>query len=208
MARALQPHEQHLAVQALGRAFADDPLMRWLLPNARRRHAVVPWLQRTSVAYSVRYGQVHTNDEVTGVACWLPPGGTAISTRRAIRTGSLAMPLKLGPRGFRRLTRWQRAAQAMQRRHAPEPHWYLYVLGVDPGAQGHGVAREILELHLAHADADGLPCYLETQEPRNPPIYERFGFRVVEERTLSRALTSWGMRREPGGAPPGDSRLA
>jgi hypothetical protein len=34
---------------------------------------------------------------------------------------------------------------------------------------------------LERLDQKQLPCYLGTQNPRNIPIYEGYGFRVVEE---------------------------
>ena len=34
---------------------------------------------------------------------------------------------------------------------------------------------------LATVDADGMPAYLESTNPRNVPLYERFGFRVTAE---------------------------
>jgi GNAT superfamily N-acetyltransferase len=139
---------------------------------------------------------VHTDDAVRGVACWLPQGGTNVSTWGAIRTGALRLPLKVGAAGFARLARWEQVTDAVHRMHAPGPHWYLYVLGVDPAAQRRGVARRLLEPTLDEADTAGLPCYLETQERRNLPIYERFGFHVVEQAVLDGRLSTWGMRRE------------
>jgi hypothetical protein len=34
---------------------------------------------------------------------------------------------------------------------------------------------------LERIDKEGLPCYLETQNPENIPLYEHFGFKVMEE---------------------------
>jgi ribosomal protein S18 acetylase RimI-like enzyme len=69
----------------------------------------------------------------------------------------------------------------MAARHPEQPHWYLPFLGVDPGAQGRGLGSTLLAQALALVDAEHMPAYLESTNPRNLPLYERFGFRVVGE---------------------------
>lgn len=54
---------------------------------------------------------------------------------------------------------------------------------------------------LARADANGLPCYLETQSADNVRFYERYGFRVAHEGEVpGHPLKMWAMIRRPGGA--------
>lgn len=56
----------------------------------------------------------------------------------------------------------------MEERHPPEPpHWYLFILGTEPAAQGRGLASALLAHMLARADADGMPAYLESSSERN-----------------------------------------
>jgi GNAT superfamily N-acetyltransferase len=64
---------------------------------------------------------------------------------------------------------------------APPEHWYLMLLGVDPARQGQGLGAEVMAPVLARADADRLPCWLETFDSRNVSFYLRHGFAVVEE---------------------------
>jgi ribosomal protein S18 acetylase RimI-like enzyme len=77
-----------------------------------------------------------------------------------------------------------RALLEVERAHPAEPHWYLAVLGVRPDRQGHGIGGALLEAGLARADADGLPCYLESSNPRNVGLYERHGFEITAEHWL------------------------
>ena len=50
---------------------------------------------------------------------------------------------------------------------------------------------------LTRIDEAGLPCYLETLEEQNVPLYEHFGFAVAEESTIPETeLTNWAMLRE------------
>jgi ribosomal protein S18 acetylase RimI-like enzyme len=140
---------------------------------------------------------VWADEALRGAACWLPPGETQVSVLRALRTGALGLPARLGPRGLRRLLAYEAVAEAQHEQGCPEPHWYLYLLGVDPDAQGEGIARRLVAPALERADADGVPAYLETQTPGNVALYERFGFAVTGQRDVAPGLVTIGMRREP-----------
>jgi len=39
----------------------------------------------------------------------------------------------------------------------------------------------LLQTAIARCDAEGLPAYLESTNPRNRPLYERHGFEAVGE---------------------------
>ncbi len=80
--------------------------------------------------------------------------------------------------------------------HPHEPHWYVCILGVHPGAQGKGLGKRLMAAPLAWADRDGVPCYLETTNERNLGYYERLGFALRD--TIDDpggAPTIWTMRR-------------
>jgi ribosomal protein S18 acetylase RimI-like enzyme len=55
------------------------------------------------------------------------------------------------------------------------------VIGVDPTCQGMGYGSALLAYALEVCDRDHLPAYLESSNPRNIPLYERFGFEVQGE---------------------------
>jgi GNAT superfamily N-acetyltransferase len=67
--------------------------------------------------------------------------------------------------------------------------------------QGRGLGSTLLQPVLARADADRLPCYLETGVARNVTFYERHGFQVVAAGALPRGGPPlWAMVRAPRGA--------
>ena len=82
-------------------------------------------------------------------------------------------------------------------RLAPFQHWFLQIIGVDPAHQGKGYAGKLLNPMLARIDNEGLPCYLETHDQKDVSLYEHFGFKVIEESTVTgTSLTNWSMLRE------------
>jgi hypothetical protein len=68
----------------------------------------------------------------------------------------------------------------MDAAHPTYPHWYLPWFGVDSVKQGKGTGGKLMERCLVEtADADHLPAYLETPNPRSISFYERHGFKAT-----------------------------
>ena len=83
-----------------------------------------------------------------------------------------------------KLLAYNKYASKMHSHNAPFPHMYLNLLGVDPRFQGSGYASALMRPMLARIDEKQLPCFLETHYKLSLPIYERYGFRIVEEGTM------------------------
>src|SRR3546814_15188962 len=74
--------------------------------------------------------------------------------------------------------------------------WYLHYVGVRPDHQGQGHGGRIIRAQTAKADAEGLPCWLETATPANVPLYERLGFVIEQEWVVAGGgPTFWRVRR-------------
>ena len=189
------------AGEVLGRAFHDDPYWSWVLPGESKRAQVLPWFMEVWVRCCHKYGQVHTTaDSVAGVAAWMPPGKFPVSLVTVMLTGMVLVPLKFGPAAFGRLMSSTNYVERLHMRDVPLRHWYLATLGVDPSRQGQGVGSALIQPVLSRADADGLPCYLDTEKERNLPFYRTHGFEVVVEDDLPRGGPHfWTMKREPTG---------
>jgi GNAT superfamily N-acetyltransferase len=86
----------------------------------------------------------------------------------------------------------------MEAQHPHDPsHWYLFILGTEPAAQGRGLGSVLLSHMLARIDADGLPAYLESSSDRNLALYGRHGFEITSEVAIPGGPMIWPMRREP-----------
>ena len=77
------------------------------------------------------------------------------------------------------------------------PHYYLFMLGVCPAAQGKGIGGRLLADMLGRVDREGMTTYLETQNERNVRFYRKFGFEVAAEEPFPKleGLRNWGMLR-------------
>ena len=184
--------------RVLARAFYDDPLMTYIVPDDARRTKSLDWFMSAAAKYGDKYGEVHTTaGAIQGDAIWLPPGETKMLTGRMAKTGLLMAPFKFGMGSFMRFTKVMNIFEDLHERDMPEPHWYLMVLGVDPPRQGQGVGGALIAPILARADAAKLPCYLETQKTKNVPFYQKHGFEVVVEDDIPDGPHYWTMKRAP-----------
>jgi ribosomal protein S18 acetylase RimI-like enzyme len=71
--------------------------------------------------------------------------------------------------------------EAVGAAHPEEPHWFLPAIGVDPRCQGRGYGSALLGRALERCDREHRVAYLEASNPRNVPLYQRFGFEVAGE---------------------------
>ena len=64
----------------LGRAFFDDPLTTWVLPDDAKRAKILPWFFAKAATVGHRYGEVYTTSGTTLVKDILPGASTSSPT--------------------------------------------------------------------------------------------------------------------------------
>jgi ribosomal protein S18 acetylase RimI-like enzyme len=193
-ARLAEPADVPALVGVLARAFDADPFVSWLVrSDAHRAAGYARFFELGLRALTMPYGEVYTNDACTGAAAWTPPGRWRMNlARQAWHVRHWAAIC-----GWSRMLACQRATAPIVAAHPHEPHHYLFLLGVDPSAQGRGVGRELLAPILATCDRDKLPAYLETATERNLGFYQSLGFAVRGEHQIAAGPLVWMMWRTP-----------
>ena len=197
----LDPRRAGEAVDLLTRAFAGDPMLGYVSPDEHGRSRRTRHILRTVVSYGLRYGQVWvTPGTMQAAAIWMPPGTDHLTLVRRVRTGMVLDRLRLGSAGARRYGVFNRMAGELHHRLISEPHWYLFVIGVDPSAQGKGIGRALIEHMLARTDEQRMPVFLTAPNPAVVPFYERLGFEVAGEAAVpGSTLRIRGLIRRPRG---------
>ncbi|MCW2512304.1 MAG: family N-acetyltransferase [Mycobacterium sp.] len=165
----------------LGRAFFDDPVMRWMLPDAeQRRRKLHKLFSALTRHHHLGQGGVEVAPDgaggIGGAALWDPPGKWRQTRAQELR----AMPGLLLAFG-RSFTRGMVLEEMMKKAHPEEPHWYLAIIGSDPDVRGTGYGQVLMRSRLDRCDAEHAPAYLESSNPDNVPYYQRFGFEVTGE---------------------------
>jgi ribosomal protein S18 acetylase RimI-like enzyme len=183
--------------RTLARAFYDDPVMVWLLPDEKARTAQLGRLFTTMTRHHhLGRGGVEVACNGPGVgaaALWDPPNQWQETPR-----AQLAMtPTFIRVFGLRSM-RGRPVQELMKRFHPEEPHWYLATIGSDPTVRGKGFGQVLMRSRLDRVDAEHAPAYLESTKPENIGYYQRFGFEVTGEIVLpDGGPTMWPMWRSP-----------
>jgi GNAT superfamily N-acetyltransferase len=159
------------AYEVLVSAFMDDPVERWLYPELPLYLAHFPRFLASFGGAAFDTGTVWSLGDFSAVALWLPPeagaDGDAIG---ALLTETVSTDKHRDTFAV---------LEQMDAAHPTYPHWYLPWFGVNPPVQGQGLGGELMTHCLDIVDADHLPTYLETPNPRTIPFYERHGFQVT-----------------------------
>jgi len=176
-----------LAAEVLAAAFFDDPGFHYLVPRDDHRKRWLPVTFAETLHVTLPNGQTYiTTDEtdrVRGVIAATPPGKYPHGAWADFRLfwGSFWKPRPWVPSlgALWPILKYLKSAEQM---HPQDPHWYVYVIGVDPGHQGKGIGRQLMRVILDQADRDGVFTYLETETEIDVRFYRSLGFDVTETR--------------------------
>lgn len=160
----------------LARAFADDPAMSFIFPDAADRAKRLPRL----------FALLFDADALAGLRL-VTAGGEASTFWRApgrARSGTLDMLLRAWPmwRTFGGALGRALAVSGAIDAHFPSgDFWYLHIAGCDPAEQGRGHGAAAVRAGLDRIAGSDLPAYLETATERNLGFYGALGFGVTGE---------------------------
>jgi ribosomal protein S18 acetylase RimI-like enzyme len=197
--RSLVPADIEPAAALLGRAFRDNPAYRAILAHLPEgaRGATVARVKlgftRAAAKYELAEG-IWQDGRLAAVSLVCAPGQYPHGLLAFMHHARGCVPA-----GWRAVRNFLRTDAHFSKRHPREPHFYLFVLGVEPEAQGRGLGKALLRSLAARADEHGLPCYLETDKATSVHLYASAGYVVLTEEDVKgvAGLHLWTMRR-PG----------
>ena len=186
------PSDVPMLSWVLARAFHDDPVLAWMVPDPIERRARFPLLFAAYAEAYLDHEETYLAGDGPGAALWAPPGADPIPEHRQEWLDQ-RMSTILGDDA-------DRAAEldALLDEHQPdEPCYFLQLVGVVPEQRRRGIGARLLAPVLEACDATGTPAYLEATSPDNRRLYARHGFDTVGQLTVPRGPTLWPMWREP-----------
>ena len=196
----MQPADRPAVVGALARAFYDDPLFGYFLPDPIAQSKGLLSFMNGAIADAKPFGEIwiaRADGKVACAAVWLPPGSYPRGIRRDLATNLRGLPVFA--RAGRRLGGALRLLTALDKAHheLKEPHYYLGILGTDPLHQRRGAGHAALQPVLERCDAEGVPAYLETQKEENLAYYARHAFDLIQKVDLDGVPPVWTLMRKP-----------
>jgi GNAT superfamily N-acetyltransferase len=175
-------------------ALADSRWTRWALPDDGRMQRLTRLHELDAGHGGVATRSAWVTEDVSAVAVWEPPSGTA------------PLPVDVSAALTRELPylaadRWSvvRDTTALVDAARPEePHWWLAHLGVRPTARRRGLAAAVLAPVLVRCDAEGTPAAAAVFSWANVRFLRGFGFEVtLTARTTDDELPLWVLVRQP-----------
>jgi len=182
----VRPTERRKAIDVLVSAFADDPFVRYLYPDdeAYLRHFPEGIVAFGGLALDA--DTVWRLGDFDAVALWYPPG---LSPDDAI----IEFLRETVP--AEKLDGVFETFEQMEHGHPTYRHWYLPWFGVHASKQGRGIGGELMRRCLEVVDAEHMPSYLESPNPRNLTLYERHGFESTGEYKAADVPPMYSMAR-------------
>jgi GNAT superfamily N-acetyltransferase len=196
----LQSSEEPAVIAALSRAFYDDPLFGFFVPNLLKQSKALNSFMSSGVKDARPFNDVwvaRADGKVACAAVWLPPDAYPRGVRREIMTYVRTLPTLF--QTGKRLGRAMALLGAVDKSHheVPRPHYYLGILGTDPAFQRTGAGTAVLAPVLERCDTEGLPAYLETQKEANIAYYARHRFELVQKLEVPGCPPIWTLLRQP-----------
>ncbi len=150
--------------------FSSDPLVRWFWPEAKEYLLSGPSFDALG-GNAIEAGSAFASAGFEGAAMWLPPGITP-DEERMVEFLQKTISEEIAEDVFG-------VFEKMEEYHPDEDVWYLPVIAVDPAHQGKGIGSALMKAALQRCDETGFPAYLESTNPRNISLYERYGFEAT-----------------------------
>jgi ribosomal protein S18 acetylase RimI-like enzyme len=169
--RTAQKKDQDRIVDTIVLSFASDPFARWVFPEPHQFLSYGGKLTKGFGEKAFEHNTAHYIADFAGAALWLPPG---VEPDEELLVNIIEA--SVDPRRFKI---FMSILEQMGSYHPPEPHWYLPLIGVEPTRQRCGYGSAMLSYALEQIDKEGKPAYLESTNPENKGLYERYGFEVI-----------------------------
>lgn len=182
------------------RAFADDPVMRWLYPDDETFLTSDGAVFHEVMAGWLRLGEVWCTDDCAALAVWIPPGRPEVPPAPGPDSSAESPAAGTSPSNEPSedlLDRFSILGPLMAANTPADDHWYLQLLATHPDWQRQGLGAALMQSMFERADTEGLPCHLETETFVNVAYYRRHGFDVTSEFDVptgrhAHRFSSWG----------------
>lgn len=191
----------------LADAFQHDPV--WVkifedVDNMDYKHAFF----ESPVRYCLRHGKVYaTSEHLEGIAAYVPGNLADMTFWRLIQSGFVGAGIKKGMKFMIEMGKYMKKIETIFKplevdRNANmegRKYVYLMIVGVASEFQEQGFGGKLLKAIIEENEQARIPIYLETETKRNVRMYEKMGFKSINQIILPVIdLPQWEMVREPG----------
>ena len=175
------------ATDTLSQAFASYILYTPVIENQQRRKKFLYEMNSLLVKTTLICGNAYaTSPEMEGVVLYKDEKYYNTTLGLIIKSGAIVNLLRMlcvaNISGIKRLYKLLNAIDTIHDGYAIENNNYLQILAVNPKMQGQKLASKLIAKVLSDCDKQNKGCYIETGDPKNVKIYEKFGFNLMEDK--------------------------
>lgn len=162
-------------------AYENYPLHNWFSGGKYDKKAS-KIIMEISIKTMIDSGIIYADSpDLNGFAIWMPPHFSGSKTLPFFLKGGIKLILNSGLGIIEKLLKYENYAMGLKKKYTNHNDWYLYNLSVSKNSQNKGIASKLLYPMLEFCDSNKQICYLETNKDTNVPLYEHFGFELLEE---------------------------
>jgi GNAT superfamily N-acetyltransferase len=185
------------AVTVLCDAFHDYPVMRYVLGpsndyDRRLRTLIGFFVAARALRQELVLGVHDDRGSLAAVALVTLPGERDVPEALLLRREAVWREL-----GAVERRRYEAFGDAAGRFAVEAPHHHLNMIGVRRSHAGRGLARQLLgAVHdLSRDDPSSGGVTLSTEDPKNLPLYQKFGYELLGHAAVADGLETWAFFR-------------
>lgn len=176
--------DKDLVLNILTKSFDTNKSVNYIVKQDDKKTSRLKALMDYSFEMCFRFGNVYLSEDKKGCALVLYPEKKQTSLKSIL----LDVKLILNCIGIENIPKALKREGAIKKLQPNEPNYYLWFVGVEPGAQQSGIGSQLMNEILEDSRQKQLPIYLETSTLKNIPWYKKFGFEIYNELDLSYKL--------------------
>ncbi|SDZ84482.1 GNAT family N-acetyltransferase [Pedobacter hartonius] len=216
--RQIRSSEIKFLATFLSEIFFDNAAYSTVFPDLVIRKAGLEWLFHkilllneattyTWIAIDPSVETIQKADDLIATTTLLHPSKRKNGILNYVQFGLVALPFKFGWDALRNLLKLTDYNDGeINRASNGEPFFYLSMVAVKKDHRGKGIATNLLNYLMAqhvdqYPDASGpLNLLLTTQLQSNVNLYQKLGFKVIEDAPVTEAFyPNWTMKKVIGG---------
>jgi GNAT superfamily N-acetyltransferase len=181
-------------IDILTQSFDDNKSAKWAVKNDKKRVERLSRLMSYALNICNNQNGAVLSPDCSGAILYDYPKKSRYTFSRLLADIQFIFKV-IGPE---RLFKVLKRESYIKKFHPKRDYIYLWFLGVTPEKQGHGIGSGLLKDLAQHADRKKLSVVLETSNPKNLPLYHKFGFEIYHEWNSDFiGFPVWFMKREP-----------
>ncbi len=184
----IQKEDISKAAKALANSFNEYVLYTSIIKDSKKREKFLCEFYSLLSKVALKYGQAYAvTSDIEAVVLYMDEKYQNISLNMIIKSGAVKNMMNMCSiakiSGMKRFFKLSSAINSVHKDYQIENNLYLQILGVVPEMQGKKLASKLINKVLFDCKERYKGCYIETGDPRNVKIYQKFGFTLLENKS-------------------------